>query len=103
MAASGAAFAAVVFGQMANAFACRSTRYWPGRLGWTTNRLLLFGVFIEMCLLASFFAVPWLAATLHHRYPSLPGLLCALLAVPAVFTADAAYKRLFFAVDRPAA
>lgn len=97
MAASGAAFAAVVFGQMANAFACRSTRYWPGRLGWTSNRLLLFAVFIEMCLLVSFFAVPWLARILHHRAPSLPGLLCALLAIPAVLLADAVSKRLFSA------
>ncbi len=93
MTASGAAFAAVVFGQMANAFACRSTRYWPGRLGWTTNRLLLFAVFIEMCLLVSFFAVSWLARILHHRVPSLPGLLCALLAMPAVLAADAVSKR----------
>ena len=41
MAASGAAFAAVVIGQAANAFACRSATRWPGALGWTSNRLLL--------------------------------------------------------------
>ena len=40
MAASGAAFAAVVFGQAANAFACRSTTRSPRQLGWTSNRLL---------------------------------------------------------------
>lgn len=68
-----------------------------GRLGWTTNRLLVFAVFIEMCLLVSFFAVPWLASILHHRRPSLPGLLCALLAIPAVLVADAVSKRLFAA------
>jgi len=38
-AASGAAFAAVVFGQVANAFACRSTVRPVWRLGWRTNRL----------------------------------------------------------------
>ena len=38
LAASGAAFAAVVIGQMANAFACRSASRPPWRLGWTTNR-----------------------------------------------------------------
>ena len=32
---------AVVFGQTANVFACRSSTRWPGSLGWTTNRLLL--------------------------------------------------------------
>ena len=37
LAASGAAFMAVVFGQMANAFACRSSTRWPGALGWTTQ------------------------------------------------------------------
>ena len=31
LAASGAAFAAVVLGQMANAFACRSATRWPWR------------------------------------------------------------------------
>ena len=41
VAASGAAFAAVVIGQIANAFACRSATRWPGALGWTSNRLLV--------------------------------------------------------------
>jgi hypothetical protein len=39
LAAPGAAFAAVVIGQMANAFACRSTRP-PWSLGWRSNRLV---------------------------------------------------------------
>ena len=43
LAASGAAFIAVVLGQAANAFACRSATRWPGDSGWTTNRLLLGG------------------------------------------------------------
>ena len=47
-AASGAAFTSVVVGQMANAFAGRSTTHWPGRLGWTTNRLLLWAVGFEV-------------------------------------------------------
>jgi magnesium-transporting ATPase (P-type) len=39
--ASGAAFTAVVAGQMANAFACRSASLWPGKLGWFSNRYLV--------------------------------------------------------------
>ncbi|MEI8240640.1 MAG: cation-transporting P-type ATPase, partial [Actinomycetota bacterium] len=39
-AASGAAFLTVVFGQKANASACRSSTRRPGQLGWTSNRLL---------------------------------------------------------------
>ena len=40
-AASGATFAAVVIGQTANAFACRSDTRWVGALDWRSNRLLL--------------------------------------------------------------
>ncbi|HEX4902337.1 MAG TPA: cation-transporting P-type ATPase, partial [Acidimicrobiales bacterium] len=40
-AASGAAFATVMAGQAANAFACRSASRPPWRLGWTSNPLLL--------------------------------------------------------------
>lgn len=92
LSASGAAFAAVVFGQMANAFACRSTRYSPARLGWMTNRLLTFAVMVEMLLLFLFFAVPQLAAILHHQWPSLAGAISALTAIPAVFMLDFLYK-----------
>jgi magnesium-transporting ATPase (P-type) len=93
MSASGAAFAAVVFGQMANAFACRSTRYPPGRLGWLTNRLLVFAVIVELVLLVAFFAVPQLSAILNHRWPSIAGSIAALTAIPAVLAVDSLYKR----------
>lgn len=92
LAASGAAFAAVVLGQMANAFACRSTRYSPARLGWMTNRLLTFAVILEVLLLFLFFAVPQLASILHHQWPSMAGALSALTAIPAVFLVDFLYK-----------
>jgi len=93
LAASGAAFAAVVFGQIANAFACRSTRYSPARLGWTSNRLLMFAVMVEVLLLFLFFAVPQFAAILHHQWPSIAGAVSALTAIPAVFMVDFLYKR----------
>ena len=92
LAASGAAFAAVVFGQAANSFACRSATRWPGRLGWTSNRLLLWGVAVELGALAAVLAVPSLARLLDHAAPPLAGLAAAALAVPAVLGADRLHK-----------
>ena len=86
--ASGAAFSAVVIGQAANAFACRSTTRWPGRLGWTSNRLLV-GAVVSACLaLVAFLYIPPLADLLDHAPPSLAGFGVALLAAPAVLLAD---------------
>jgi magnesium-transporting ATPase (P-type) len=94
LAASGTAFAAVVLGQAANAFACRSTTDGPGTLGWTTNRLLLIGVAVELLLLLLFLYTPPLAAFLSQAPPTALGWLVAALAVPAVLLADLAHKRL---------
>jgi magnesium-transporting ATPase (P-type) len=92
LAASGAAFSAVVIGQMANAFACRSTTRWPGSLGWTTNRLLLGAVATELLALVGFLFVPPVASLLGHAPPPLWGWAVASLAVPAVLAADALHK-----------
>jgi hypothetical protein len=94
MAASGAAFAAVVLGQVANAFACRSERRWPGALGWNTNRLLLVAVAVELALLGVFLLVQPIADLLGQAPPDSWGLVVALCAIPAVLAADAADKRL---------
>lgn len=91
-AASGAAFTAVVIGQMANAFACRSSQQWPGALGWTGNRLLLLAVGVELIVLMLFLHIGWLARLLGHAPPSLAGAAVALLAFPAVLAVDAGYK-----------
>jgi magnesium-transporting ATPase (P-type) len=93
LAASGAAFAAVVIGQAANAFACRSSSRWPGALGWTSNRLLLGAVAIELLALAGFLLIPPLASLLNHAVPPLAGFAVAILAAPAVLLADALHKR----------
>src|SRR3546814_11958686 len=50
-AASGAAFAAVVLGQLGNAFACRSEYRWAGALRLTGNQMLLMAVGVELVLL----------------------------------------------------
>jgi magnesium-transporting ATPase (P-type) len=93
LAASGAAFTAVVVGQMANAFACRSATVWPGRLGWRSNPLLLWAVAVELGLLVVFLTVPAIADLLDHAIPPLPGLVVALLAAPVVLLVDALEKR----------
>ena len=93
LAASGAAFAAVVIGQMANAFACRSTTRWPGSLGWGANRLLLSAVVVELVALAGFLFISPLASLLGHAPPPLWGWTVAVLAIPAVLAADAAHKK----------
>jgi hypothetical protein len=93
MSASGAAFTAVVAGQLANAFACRSARFWPGRLGWFSNRFLVLAVVGEVAMLVSFLYLRPLAGVLGHAPPNGVGFLVALLAAPAVLVADAIYKR----------
>jgi magnesium-transporting ATPase (P-type) len=108
LAASGAAFAAVVFGQMANAFACRSATVPPWRLGWTTNRLLVGAVAVELAALVGFLVVPPVADLLDHAVPPAPALVVALTAAPAVLFADAIHKARRRAADtvsgvRPAA
>lgn len=94
MAASGAAFTAVVLGQLANAFACRSATVPPWQLGWGTNRLLAWAILAELGVLAACLFIPQLAAVLGQAPPAPAGLLVALSAVPAVLAADWAYKRI---------
>ncbi|TQJ36659.1 cation-translocating P-type ATPase [Arthrobacter sp. SLBN-122] len=92
MAASGAAFTAVVLGQLANAFACRSATLPPWSLGWGTNKLLLWAVPAELAVLAVCLFVPYLAALLGQAPPTPMGLVLALLAAPAVLLADWIHK-----------
>jgi magnesium-transporting ATPase (P-type) len=93
LAASGAAFCAVVFGQMATAFACRSTTRRPGQLGWTSNRLLLVAIAVEAVALAVFVGVPPVADLLRQAPPTAIGLGVAIAAVPVVLGADALDKQ----------
>lgn len=91
-AASGAAFAAVVIGQTANAFACRSATRVPAALGWTTNRLLIPAVSIEFLFSLVALLVPGFAALLGHRPPGAVGWLVAGAAGVVVLAVDAADK-----------
>ncbi len=92
MVASGAAFTAVVLGQMANAFVCRSATVPPWKLGWGTNRLLVWAVLAELAILAVCLYMPYLATLLGQAPPTPAGFLLALLAAPAVLLADWIHK-----------
>ncbi len=93
LSASGAAFATVVIAQTANAFACRSTTVWPGRLGWFTNRLLVTGASIELAITAGFLFIPAVAAILTHAPPPVAGWAVAVASAPVLLLVDAAHKR----------
>ncbi|RIQ18234.1 cation-translocating P-type ATPase [Jiangella rhizosphaerae] len=92
LAASGAAFLAVVLAQTANAFACRSSTRRPGELGWTTNRLLLpaIGLALTVSLLVVY--VPALAEVFDHEGPTVVGWAVVLAGVAGLFAADAVDK-----------
>ena len=92
--ASGAAFTAVVLGQMANAFACRSSTRPAWRLSWRSNPLLVWAVAVEVLILVAMLVVPPVARMLGHRPPTLIGWAIAAGAVPAVLLADAVAKRI---------
>jgi magnesium-transporting ATPase (P-type) len=93
LAASGAAFAAVILGQAANAFACRSATRTPGSLGWGSNRLLLGAVGLALVLGAAFVLVPPVARMLGHAPPPLAGWFVAAATAPAVLVVDHLDKR----------
>jgi magnesium-transporting ATPase (P-type) len=93
LSASGAAFAAVVAGQMANAFACRSASLRPGQLGWLSNRYLAVAVVCEGAMLAVFLYLRPLATLLGQAPANGAGYFVALLAIPAVLAADAIQKQ----------
>src|SRR5215207_3311354 len=93
-AASGTAFAAVVLGQLATAFACRSESRRVGRTGWRGNPLLAGAVLAELGLLAVFLGVPPVAGLLDQAVPTAAGWAVAACVVPAVWLADTVYKGL---------
>ena len=82
MAASGAAFAAVVLGQAANALACRSATHPPWQLSWRSNPLLIGAIAVQILLL------------LGHAPPPLSALALAMATMPALLLVDALHKRI---------
>ncbi|MCA2189693.1 cation-translocating P-type ATPase [Nonomuraea cavernae] len=91
-AASGTAFGAVVLGQFANAFACRSESRWIGRIRWRSNPLLLGAIAIEAALLLLFLGLPAVSNLLGGAFPSPAGWALAALAIPVMILADTTHK-----------
>ena len=87
-AASGAAFTAVVVGQMANAFACRSGTRHALAVGWNGNHLLRVAVVVELAALVAFLFVGPVARALDQSPPRLVPLLVALATAPVVLVVD---------------
>jgi CDP-diglyceride synthetase len=101
--ASGTAFTAIVLGQLANAFACRSESRWLGRVGFRGNNLLLYAIGFELVVLALFLIVPPFPELLGGSLPNALGWTLALAAIPIVWCADTAHKAVrarFGRVDR---
>ena len=77
MAASGAAFTAVVLGQMATALACRSSSRTIAEVGLRGNRLLIGAIAAELGALVLFLMWQPLADLLDHQIPTLLGFAVA--------------------------
>jgi magnesium-transporting ATPase (P-type) len=92
-AASGAAFTAVVLGQMVVALACRSARRPITEMGFRGNRLLAGAIAVELALLIVFLTVPAIADLLDHRPPPAAALAVAVLVIPAIMLVDHVDKR----------
>ena len=90
--ASGAAFLTIILAQKANSWACRSASEPPWRLGWSTNRLLVFTATGEMLFGIACLTVPPIANVLDNRFPAVPGLIVAVASIPAVLAIDALWK-----------
>jgi magnesium-transporting ATPase (P-type) len=90
--ASGTAFAAIALGQMANAFACRSTVTPVWRLRVTTNPLVLAAVLVQLVLLALFLGFAPLAGLLGGSWPSGTGWLAAAATAVVLVAVDGLVK-----------
>ncbi len=99
-AASGAAFMAVVLGQAANAYACRSVTRTAPALGWLTNPLLAPAIAIGIVISLTTVFVGPIADQLGQRNPTVAGWLVAGATPIVVLVVDAADK--FFRARRSA-
>ncbi|MER6663908.1 cation-transporting P-type ATPase [Amycolatopsis japonica] len=90
--ASGTAFSAIVLGQLANAFACRSEARWIGRIGVRGNPLLWYALVFELGMLALFLLLPPLPGLLGGAVPGPLGWVLAFATVPVVLLADTLHK-----------
>jgi magnesium-transporting ATPase (P-type) len=91
-AASGGAFLSVVVMQMANAFACRSTRLPAWRLPVAGNRFLLVAVAASTAFALACLLVPQVASVLAHSAPPPEVVPLILVGIPVLLLVDAGHK-----------
>jgi calcium-translocating P-type ATPase len=94
LSASGAAFSAVVLGQVVNALACRSETHAAWAVGRQASSLLWTALGLELTLLLGSLYFAPAARLLAQAPPSLAGWAIAALALVLVPLADASFKRL---------
>jgi hypothetical protein len=92
LAASGAAFTAIVLGHAANAFACRSAVRPAWAVDPRTNPVLIGAVGAELAILLVLLYIPPIAHVLGHAGPSMAGVAVAAVSIPAVLIADALFQ-----------
>jgi len=90
--ASGTAFATIVVCQMANAYACRSTRLPAWRLSPRTNPLLIAAVGAQAALLVTTLAWPQLSELLGGSWPPALGWICAGVGAVVLLVVDGMVK-----------
>jgi magnesium-transporting ATPase (P-type) len=92
LSASGAAFVAVVLGQMTNAYACRSATKPVWSLPWRGNRLLLPAIAFSASMLAISLLVGPVHRALDQLAPTTTGWLVAAVAPLAIVLVDGVAK-----------
>jgi magnesium-transporting ATPase (P-type) len=92
LAASGAAFSAVVIGQLANALACRSATRFVWQVPLRSNPLMPIALAVEALALLAFLFVPAIADLLEQSPPTVIGWTIAVAAFPIVLLADTVHK-----------
>ena len=77
--ATAAALAAIVMAQIGNVFACRSERASAFHLGLRTNRMIFWGIAVEIVVLLAVLHVPWFERIFQTA--PLPGLIWIFLLI----------------------
>jgi len=69
--------AGVVLVQIGNAFACRTSKEHNTQMGWTSNKVLLFGILLAMLMLGALVYIPFLAKAFDNQ--AFPALIWPIL------------------------
>jgi Ca2+-transporting ATPase len=96
-------FAAVIFTQAGNAFACRSETQPSSRLGWLSNHWLLGAIALEIAVLGMLLVFPPLTRIYGHSMLPLPAWLYLLVSGLALYSLEWVRKRIVRWLASPSA